>query len=206
MKSFRTLTAPACPLPFANVDTDQIIPARFMRQPRQDGGYGKFLLHDMRRDDKGALLQDFPLNKPQFSASQIMIARDNFGCGSSREPAVYALADFGIQCVIAPSFGDIFSSNCIRNGVLPARISAQDAESLLALQSILAGQNITVDLEAMTITAGNLQLTFDVPEQWRVRLLNGWDDIDLTLSHADAIKAFTEHYQAANPWTQPRRA
>ena len=119
MQPFVTLTAPACPLPLSNVDTDQLIPARFMSRPRSEG-YGDFLLHDLRRGEAGALDPAFPLNA--HPGAGILVARRNFGCGSSREAAVYALADFGFACVIAPSFGDIFASNAVNNGLLPATV------------------------------------------------------------------------------------
>ena len=205
MKPFTTLESPACPLPFANIDTDQIMPARFMRQPRNEGGYGQYLLHDMRHDANGKLREGFPLNDPRHAQARIVIARMNFGCGSSREPAVYALADYGFACAIAPSFGDIFASNSIRNGVVPAQVSEEDAEALLQSQHVLAGGAVRIDLAEQTITAGNLKVSFDIPPQWKTRLLNGWDDIDLTLSHAREIEAFAAQRFAENPWAAPRR-
>lgn len=205
MKAFRNARATACPLPFANIDTDQIMPARFMRQPRSEGGYGRFLMHDLRRNADGQLRTDFNLNDPRFETAQIIIARDNFGCGSSREPAVYALVDHGAACVIAPSFGDIFASNSIRNGLLPAKVSIEDAERLLANESVVLGLEIFVDLEAQTITAGNLQVEFEIPAQWKVRLLNGWDDVDLTLAHSKEIAIFSEQHASTAPWSIPRR-
>lgn len=205
MKPFCKLTSAACPLPYANIDTDQIMPARFMRQPRSEGGYGRFLMHDLRRDSDGKLRSGFNLNDTRFSTAKILIARDNFGCGSSREPAVYALVDHGVSCVIAPSFGDIFSSNSVRNGLLPAQVSAEDAELLLNSEYVAQGQDIVVDLDAQTITAGNLKISFNIPEQWKVRLLNGWDDIDLTRAHGNAIDLFSENRARIAPWSIPRR-
>ena len=201
MQPFTNLTAPACPLPMANVDTDQIIPARFMRRPRSEG-YGNFLFHDLRHDADGAK-RDFPLNDPAYTGSEVLIARRNFGCGSSREAAVYALADHGIRVVIAPSFGDIFSSNAIKNGLLPARVSEEDAERLLAAGEMAGARPVSVDLENQTITAGNLVLPFAIDPVWKKQLLNGLDDIDLTLEQAPLIERFSAHDRQARPWAAP---
>lgn len=204
MKPFRTLDAVACPLPQSNVDTDQLIPARFMKRSRADG-YGGFLLHDLRFDEHGAERPDCPLNAPERQGAKILVSRRNFGSGSSREAAVYALVDYGISCVIAPSFGDIFASNAVNNGLLPATVGEDDCESMLAgLQD--GEQFATVDLEAQTIRSANLILPFTVDPVWRTKLLNGWDDIDLTRSHAAAISAFAEADRVLRPWMQPRTA
>jgi 3-isopropylmalate/(R)-2-methylmalate dehydratase small subunit len=203
MEPFRIVEAPARALPLANIDTDQLIPARFMKRPRSEG-YGSFLLHDLRFDADGAPRPDSPL--PQVgegSPTAVMVARRNFGCGSSREAAVYALADYGVRCVIAPSFGDIFASNAVKNGLLPARVSEEDAEALLASDGLAAGLPVRVDLEAQTITAGNLVIPFAIDPVWRTQLLNGWDDIDLTRAQAPAIAAFRERDSAARPWATP---
>ena len=130
MQPFTRLTATACPLPLASVDTDQLIPARFMKRSRAEG-YGGHLLYDLRFDADGRPRTGFPLNDPRWAGAQILVARRNFGAGSSREAAVYALVDFGIRCVVAPSFGDIFASNAVNNGLLPARVGEADAEALL---------------------------------------------------------------------------
>ena len=203
MKPFRTLDAIACPLPLSNVDTDQLIPARFMKRSRADG-YGGFLLHDLRFDEAGAPKPDCPLNRPERQGAQILVARRNFGSGSSREAAVYALVDYGIACVIAPSFGDIFASNAVNNGLLPAIVSEDDGEALL---SVLEGGALRarVDLETLTIDAGGLSVPFSVDPVWRTRLLNGWDDIDMTRSHLDAIAAFMEADRMRRPWMQPAK-
>ncbi len=205
MIPFITLEARACPLPMANIDTDQVIPARFMKRPRSEGGYGPYLLHDFRFDTNGVQKPGFAMNDPRYQAAEIFIARRNFGCGSSREPAVYALVDYGVRCVIAPSFGDIFASNAIRNGLVPAAVSDEDAELLLQSGSVLAGQPIRVDLADQKIYAGNLVVDFVIPAQWKARLLNGWDDIDMTRSYADRIETFATGYQRENPWVVPRR-
>ena len=202
MTPLTIVTAPACPLGLVNVDTDQLIPARFMQTPRSEG-YGRFLLHDLRRDDAGALLADFPLNDPRYAEAKLMIGRRNFGCGSSREAAVYVLADSGFRCVIAPSFGDIFASNAVRNGVLPAIVSEADAEALLSSPEVLAGAPLTVDLERQTITVGASVYAFEIRLDWKKRLLNGWDDIDVTNSFAAEIAAFVDADAAARPWAVP---
>jgi len=180
------------------VDTDQLIPARFMSTPRS-AGYGGFLLHDLRRDGSGALDPDFPLNRPEAAGASILVARRNFGGGSSREAAVYALADAGFRVLVAPSFGDIFGANCIGNGVLPARVSPEDAERLIAA----APCRLTADLEAGTLTGAGAPVAFALDPVWRLKLVNGWDDIDLTGAHADTIAGFAAARRAARPWLWP---
>lgn len=203
MQPFTTLAAVACPLPLTSVDTDQLIPARFMKRSRADG-YGGFLLHDLRFDDAGAPRADCPLNAPDRQGARILVARRNFGSGSSREAAVYALVDYGIACVIAPSFGDIFASNAVNNGLLPATVSEADGETLLA--ALAAGtRELTVDLEAREIRLGGQGLPFGVDPVWRMKLLNGWDDIDLTRSFAGAIAEFQTADRIRRPWAVPRR-
>ena len=198
MQPFRVLTATACPLPMANVDTDQLIPARFMSRPRS-AGYGDFLLHDLRAGLDGAPLPEFPLNRAERAGAGILVARRNFGSGSSREAAAYALVDGGFRCVLAPSFGDIFSSNAVNNGLLPARLEEGAVEALLAWLEA-GGLEMTVDLEACTVSAGNRQWDFAVDPVWRTKLLNGWSDVDLTLSHAAAIEAFAAADRERRPW------
>ncbi|MAA96752.1 MAG: 3-isopropylmalate dehydratase small subunit [Stappia sp.] len=201
MQPFTRLTALACPLPLSSVDTDQLIPARFMKRSRSEG-YGDFLLHDMRFDADGAELADCPLNAPERKGARILVARRNFGSGSSREAAVYALVDYGIACVIAPSFGDIFASNSVNNGLLPATVSESNCETLLA--TLGAGTlELSVDLDACTIRAGETAIPFEVDAVWRTKLLNGWDDIDLTLSHQAEIDAFQTRDARARPWLVP---
>ena len=167
-------------LPVENVDTDQLIPARFMSVPRSEG-YGDYLMHDLRRDASGVLLADFPLNRVSGS---ILIAGNNFGSGSSREAAVYALVDAGFKAVIAPSFGDIFSSNAVNNGLLPAQLPATQ---IAALASGTTGE---IDLRHGTLTIGTQTVNFDLDETWREKLIKGWDDIDLTLNHSETIADF----------------
>ena len=202
MRPFTTLTAPACKLANANLDTDQLIPARFMRRPRSEG-YGNFLLHDLRFDTDGAAKPDFPLNDPKSSGCEVILAGRNFGCGSSREAAVYALADYGIRAVVAASFGDIFASNAVKNGVLPAQISEQDAQALFHADEMVGPRPMTVDLSAQTITSGNLVVPFTIDPVWKKQLLNGWDDIDMTRSEAATIARFAEQDERRRPWMKP---
>ena len=201
MDAFKSLDAIACPLPLTGIDTDQLIPARFMKRSRADG-YGDYLLHDLRFDDLGQPRPDCPLNAPRWQGARILVTRRNFGSGSSREAAVYALADYGFACVIAPSFGDIFASNAVNNGVLPATVSEADCEALLAGLEDGDG-SARVDLETCEIRAANLVIPFRIDPVWRTKLLNGWDDIDLTLSHSSAIEAFQAQDSVARPWLAP---
>jgi 3-isopropylmalate/(R)-2-methylmalate dehydratase small subunit len=202
MQPFQRLTATACPLSYANIDTDQLIPARFMKRSRAEG-YGRYLLHDMRFLGDDTEIADFPLNKSNYRHSQIIVARRNFGAGSSREAAVYALVDYGIRCVIAPSFGDIFASNSVNNGLLPARVDETTAEALIRFLE----QNdtaLTVDLNEQTISGNEISVPFAIDPVWCMKLLNGWDDIDLTLNQADAIARFREEDSSRRPWALPR--
>ncbi|MBB4287899.1 3-isopropylmalate dehydratase small subunit [Roseospira goensis] len=201
MEPFRRLSAPALALPLANVDTDQLIPARFMKAPRS-AGYGGFLLHDLRVDADGAPVPGFPLNHPQATEARTLVARRNFGAGSSREAAVYALVDFGFRCVVAPSFGDIFAANAVNNGLLPATVPEADLEAILALMGE-APTTMDVDLESGTLAVSGRTFPFSVPETWRAKLLNGWDDIGLAQQHAAAIAAFARDRQRAHPWVIP---
>ncbi|MCL1479832.1 3-isopropylmalate dehydratase small subunit [Marinobacter sp. M3C] len=200
MKSFIKLSSLVCPLPLENVDTDQLIPARFMKESRAHG-YANFLLHDMRFDAGGEPQDSIlnTINTGNAGSSEVLVALRNFGGGSSREAAVYALVDFGFRCVIAPSFGDIFASNAVNNGLLPALVSEQDCEQLLAA---LAGKlnQIDIDLAAQIITCEELTIPFDINATWKLKLLNGWDDIDLTLAEAPKIATFREKYRKSYPW------
>lgn len=202
MRPFTTLTTPACRLAIANIDTDQLIPARFMRRPRAEG-YGNFLLHDLRFDAAGTATPDFPLNDPKTAGCQAILAGRNFGCGSSREAAIYALADYGIRAVIAASFGDIFASNAVKNGILPAQVSEPDAQALFHADELAGPRPVTIDLATQTITSGNLVVSFAIDPVWKKQLLNGWDDIDMTRSEAAAIARFTEQDERRRPWMKP---
>ena len=202
MQPFHRLTATACHLPYDNIDTDQLIPARFMKRSRAEG-YGGYLLYDMRFLGNDTEVFDFPLNQTSYRNSQVIVARRNFGAGSSREAAVYALADFGIRCVIAPSFGDIFASNAVNNGLLPARVDETDAEALIRFLEE-NDTELTVDLEEQTISASRVSVAFAIDPVWRTKLLNGWDDIDITLNQADAIAQFRMEDLSRRPWAAPR--
>lgn len=199
MTPFTIVESRAVPLALANVDTDQLIPARFMKRPRSEG-YGPFLLHDLRTE-KGS--EAARLDDPVYAGAAVLVARRNFGSGSSREAAVYALADFGIRCVLAPSFGDIFASNAVKNGVLPAQISEDDAELLLNDSTLRAGGSVIVDLAAQNVRVGNHVVPFDIEPVWKTQLLNGWDDIDMTKSHDAAIAAFVARDSIMRPWAKP---
>lgn len=186
MAGFSIIEGPAVALPQDNIDTDQLIPARFMSVPRKDG-YGPYLLHDLRFDSAGAPRALMPLN--HHVDAEILVTRRNFGSGSSREAAVYALVDFGIKAVIALSFGDIFASNAVNNGLLPARLSEDRIEDLIGRLGD-GKAPMTVDLQACEIRIGNEVIPFDLDPIWRLKLLNGWDDIDMTASHGPAIAMF----------------
>ena len=189
----------AVSLPLENVDTDQLIPARFMSAPRT-AGYGGFLLHDLRRDGEGRLRADLALNRvPEAS---VLVTRRNFGSGSSREAAVYALWDAGFRAVLAPGFGDIFAGNAVNNGLLPARMDADVIEDLIAA---MAGEGVPVrlDLEACAATLCGAAHGFHIEPIWRVKLMKGWDDIDLTVSRRCRIDCFRTARAAAEPWAFP---
>jgi 3-isopropylmalate/(R)-2-methylmalate dehydratase small subunit len=192
MEKFTRLTAVACPLPLAGIDTDQLIPARFLRRLRSEG-YGQVLLHDLRQTP------GFPLDDPAYAGARILVARRNFGGGSSREGAVYALVDHGIRCVIAPSFGDIFAANAVGQGLLPAVVNEADAETLLAI--LQAGSvSLTVDLTSCRIDARGAGVAFTIDPVWREKLLQGWDDVDLTISRQPEIEEFLVRYRQQNFW------
>ncbi|MEP1931316.1 MAG: 3-isopropylmalate dehydratase small subunit [Roseibium sp.] len=193
-------TGYAVALPLQNVDTDQLIPARFMSNPRKEG-YGRFLLHDLRRDTEGIEHPDFPLNRHRNAS--VLVTGQNFGCGSSREAAVYALVDAGIQAVIAPSFGDIFAGNAVNNGLLPAQVSENTAKELIDALGSTPCQ-IHLQLETGRIDLGELNFAFDLEPSWRTKLINGWDDIDLTLQHLPDIARHKEHQIRDHSWAWPK--
>jgi len=196
MAGFSIIEGPAVALPQDNIDTDQLIPARFMSVPRKDG-YGPYLLHDLRFDDSGTPRPNMALNR--HPDARILVTRRNFGSGSSREAAVYALVDFGIQAVLAPSFGDIFASNAVNNGLLPARLPEEQIEALIA--RLGEGSAVmTVDLTDGVIRIGNEVIPFDLDPIWRLKLINGWDDIDMTASHGTAIAAFRSERAKSAPY------
>ncbi|MGG7646112.1 3-isopropylmalate dehydratase small subunit [Rhodovulum sp. YNF3179] len=193
----------AVALPVEGIDTDQLIPARFMSRPRA-AGYGDFLLHDLRFDADGTPDLDFPLNRPEAAGASILVTRRNFGGGSSREAAVYALADFGFRAVIAPSFGDIFAANAVNNGLLPARVTPAAAETLLEILE-RAPARMEIDLEAcsVAVAGGGEEHAFTLDDAMREKLVNGWDDIDLTRRHAPALDAWRRGLKTDRPWLWP---
>ena len=192
-------TGLAVALPMDNVDTDQLIPARFMSTPRAEG-YGRFLMHDLRRDAGGAPLPDFPLNRcPRAS---ILVAGRNFGSGSSREAAVYALVDAGFRAVVAPGFGDIFASNAVNNGLLPAVVSPEDAGALSEAAGE-SGSDATVDIEAGTVVIGDLTCRLTLDPAWKTNLAMGWDDIDLTRQNLADIAAYRDTRRRIAAWAWP---
>jgi 3-isopropylmalate/(R)-2-methylmalate dehydratase small subunit len=203
MEKFATLTAPACPINQSNLNTDQILPARYLKWTRTMG-IGKVLFHDLRFDAEGKERTDFPLNKPAWRDAKIVVGARNFGCGSSREAAVYALYDYGIRCVIAPSFGDIFAGNAVQNGLLTAAVTDENAAEIMAALEEMPGGSVTVDLERQTVVCGNRVYAFAVDPVRRMRLLNGWDDIALTESYSDRIAAFKAKDERDRPWAIPR--
>ena len=202
MKPFVRETGIAAPIEGRNIDTDQIVPARYLKTDRSQG-YGGYLFHDLRFDANGAEQPDFVLNTAPFRGAQILVGDANFGCGSSREAAVYALQDFGIRAVIAPSFGDIFYNNCLKNGIVPVQL---DESIVTALRNSLhpdRDNRVVVDLEALSVTLpGETTHGFTIDPFWRECLLQGKDDLELTLSHAQEIEQFESAYHAEMPWVR----
>ncbi len=190
MVPFRQHTGLVAPLDRANVDTDQIIPKQFLKRIERTG-FGEFLFYDWRYSADGVLNPSFVLNEPRYHGASILIADKNFGCGSSREHAPWALGEYGFRAIIAPSFADIFANNCFKNGMLPIVLSDEQVRNLMQRAQEEIGFNLTIDLENQTIqdTTG-LAIPFSVAEFQRYCLLEGLDDIGLTLRHEDAIKAY----------------
>ncbi|QDY71262.1 3-isopropylmalate dehydratase small subunit [Qingshengfaniella alkalisoli] len=200
MEKFTKLSGTAAPLPLINVDTDMIIPKQFLKTIKREG-LGVNLFDEMRYDDNGNEIEDFILNKPAYRNAEILVAGDNFGCGSSREHAPWALLDFGIRCVIAPSFADIFFNNCFKNGILPIVLPQEQVDLLMDDASRGSNAVITVDLENQTITGPDGgEIKFDVDPFRKHCLLNGLDDIGLTLEKAAAIDTFEASASADRPW------
>lgn len=200
MEKFTTLRGIAAPLPMVNVDTDMIIPKQFLKTIKRSG-LGKAAFYELRYDEAGRERPDFVLNQPAYRQAKILIAGANFGCGSSREHAPWAILDLGIRCIIAPSFADIFYNNCFKNGILPIVVPQDIIDKLLDDASRGSNAIITVDLEKQEITGPDGgRVTFDIDPFRKHCLLNGLDDIGITLQHADAITQFEERRRVGQPW------
>lgn len=209
MKAFNVEQGIVVPIDRANVDTDMIIPKQFLKSIRRSG-FGPNLFDELRYLDKGEpgqdcsnrpLNKDFVLNQARYAGATIMLARKNFGCGSSREHAPWALDDYGIRAVIAPSFADIFFNNCFNNGLLPVVLDEAVVDALFDRVAAKEGYQLTIDLEAQQVlTPEGERYDFDIDANRKHRLLNGLDDIGITLSNADAIRAYEEKWRAASPW------
>ena len=200
MDKFTTLTGVAAPMPLVNIDTDMIIPKQFLKTI-QRSGLGKNLFDEMRFDQNGNEIPDFVLNQPAYRNAEVIVAGDNFGCGSSREHAPWALLDFGIRCVISTSFADIFFNNCFKNGILPI-VLPQDAVDVL-MEDARKGANarMTVDLENQTVTSSDgVVFSFEMDPFRKHCLLNGLDDIGLTMEKAPRIESFETQMAQARPW------
>ncbi len=209
MKAFKSLDGLVCPLDRANVDTDAIIPKQFLKSIKRSG-FGPYLFDEWRYADFGEpgmdcstrpLKKDFVLNQPRYQGAQVLLARDNFGCGSSREHAPWAIENYGFQVVIAPSFADIFFSNCYKNGLLPIVLPAATVDKLFKECEANEGYRLAVDLESQKVTTPSGEsFAFDITPHRKHCLLNGLDEIGLTLQHADEIKAFEAKHKATQPW------
>jgi len=204
MQAFTTLTAVAAPIDLPNVDTDRIIPARFLRTPQGAPGYARFLFHDERFDSAGAERPDFVLNRGPFREARILVTAENFGCGSSREMAVWALGAYGVRAVIAPSLGDIFRENCVKNGLLPVILPPEAVGGLRRQLRERPGAVVGVDLPTQTVTAPDGgRHPFAIDAFRKHMLLTGQDEIAFTLSRAKAIDAFEQGLPTAAPWLVP---
>ena len=200
MDSFTSLTAVAAPLRIRNVDTDQIIPARFLKTIKRTG-LGSALFSPHRYRDDGSENPDFVLNKPAYRGAEILVAEDNFGCGSSREHAPWALLDFGIRCVISTSFADIFYNNCFKNGILPIVVSPDDLEKLMDDADRGSNATLTVDLENQVIKGPDGgTLAFEIDGFRKHCLLNGLDDIGLTMKKSGTVATYEHKLAAERPW------
>lgn len=200
IEKFIYLKAVAVPLDRSNVDTDAIIPARFLKTIKRTG-LGEGLFHAWRYDENGNEVPGFPLNRPAWRGGKILVAGDNFGCGSSREHAVWALMDYGIRSVIAPSFSDIFYANGLKNGLLPVRLAAREVGELIALLEKSPGSEIAVDLPAQAVTGPDgATHPFDIGAFPKECLLKGLDEIALTIGHEEAIARYEREWKAKTPW------
>ncbi|MEP3045399.1 MAG: 3-isopropylmalate dehydratase small subunit [Roseibium sp.] len=200
MLKFETLTGVAAPMPIVNIDTDMIIPKQFLKTIKRTG-LGTALFHEMRTNDDGSENSDFVLNKAAYKDAKILIAGDNFGCGSSREHAPWALLDYGIRCVISTSFADIFYNNCFKNGILPIQVSEEELEMLLDDASRGANSTLTIDIENQVIKGPDGgEVSFELDPFRKHCLMNGLDDIGLTLDKAEKINTFEADISESRPW------
>ena len=201
MQAFTTLTSVGIPFDMVNVDTDQIIPVRFLPRARTDPDYHTFLFHDHRFNADGSERPDFIMNREPYRNGQIIVADENWGCGSSREGAVWTLVANDIRCVIAPSFGDIHHNNAFKNGMLPVHLSKEECATLRAQLNAEPGAKITVDLEAQTVTGPDgSSYSFDIDPFQKYRMLNGLDDIDVTMEYDAAFETFESQYKKEATW------
>lgn len=204
MKPFLRELGRAAPLDGRNIDTDQILPARFLKQDRSKG-YGQLLFYDLRFDEQGSEVAEFVLNQHAYRDASILLTEDNFGCGSSREGAVYALSDYGIRAILAPSFGDIFHNNCLKNGILPVRLSESVCRDIRQRLQDKPGQQIVVDLQTQQVDIEDgVSYSFEIDPFWRDCLLRGVDDLELTLGMLDQVERFEHDYFLDKPWAKPR--
>ena len=200
MDKFDTLTGIAAPMPMVNIDTDMIIPKQFLKTIKRSG-LGVNLFDEMRYDRDGNEIADFVLNQPQYREAEVLVAGDNFGCGSSREHAPWAIKDFGIRCVIAPSYADIFYNNCFKNGILPIVLPQEQVDALMKDAEKGSNARMTIDLEAQTVTSSDGEVfSFEVDSFKKHCLMNGLDDIGLTMEKAASIDSFEKQAAEARPW------
>ncbi|MEQ5827778.1 3-isopropylmalate dehydratase small subunit [Sulfitobacter sp. NFXS29] len=200
MEKFTEITGTAAPMPLVNIDTDMIIPKVFLKTIKRSG-LGVNLFDEMRYDREGNEIPDFVLNQPQYRDAQILVAGDNFGCGSSREHAPWAIKDFGIRCVIAPSFADIFHNNCFKNGILPIALPQEQVDLLMKDAEKGSNARMTIDLEGQTVTTSDGEkFPFEVDAFKKHCLLNGLDDIGLTLEKGTAIDTYEDSLNQSRPW------
>ncbi|MDD9875826.1 MAG: 3-isopropylmalate dehydratase small subunit [Magnetovibrio sp.] len=200
MEKFTTLEGVAAPMNMINVDTDMIIPKQFLKTIKRSG-LGQHLFSEMRFDDDGGEVADFVLNKQAYREASILVAGDNFGCGSSREHAPWALLDFGIRCVISTSFADIFYNNCFKNGILPIKVTKEQLDALMDDAERGANATLTIDLEAQTIKGPDGgEIAFEIDEFKKHCLLNGLDDVGLTMQEKDKIDSYEASQKAQQPW------
>lgn len=197
MQKFTTLKAIVAPLNIQNVDTDMIIPKQFLTTIKRTG-LGEGLFFEMRYDINGKKIEDFVLHREPYTKAQILVSGDNFGCGSSREHAPWALNDFGIRCIIAPSFADIFYNNCFKNGMLPIRLPQEDVDQIIKVAE--RGEQVEIDLPAQKVRFGNTEIAFEVDATSKHNLLNGLDDIGLTLERKEQINSFEGTQQTNQNW------